>query len=533
MKLGRRALLQASLGLTQMGLLAKLGMPSNAFAQTATDGPDKLLTLYLPGGWMSLFAFCGLSAAEVQAVMPPAISENGEPIFFSDAQLANLDGTSGPGAGGAQPLRVPKLWDEARLSVGQPDLRNGTSPHGWAWKQHRLWENTTVVHGVDQMTAAHVAGSVSAMCGVASSEFKSPSMHALAAHYLYDRFPERPLPSVWIGGPQPATMSQLRSESAPLRIPRANDIAFMFSDKRANAWSGLRASDVPGAAKDPVDFDGAAVAGGFKLNPIEDRSLRRFRALKGQTNPATQKVLETLHEELVGVSRVLARDVTTVVQNTNGVEHTPQPFWAPTGGHFAVDLGGFGSDGGGTWASQFDLALKLLKSNLTSSVAVECPGVGSYGFDNGHTQGHRVQFAQVRGTFEVIGRLLGEMKATPGQKAGKSLLDETLVVLISDFSRTWPKSGPTSDHWPANSVVFAGGGLNTNRMIGGYGVDVMNPTAQGFDGVPVGIDDVAGGMLSRRPRSGDVVTTALKILGAPQFTIPGGNGEIMGVRSGT
>src|SRR5204862_3423495 len=144
-------------------------------------------------------------------------------------------------------------------------------------------------------------------------------------------------------------------------------------------------------------------------------------------------------------------------------------FWAPaSGGHFGVDIGGFGSDDGSTWQSSFDLALRLLKSDLCTSVALDCPGVQRYPFDQGHSQGHRVQFAQVRATFDIVGRLLGEMKATPGKQAGKTPLDETLVVLLSDFARTWPKSGPTSDHWPSNTVLFAGGGLNPNRMIGGY-----------------------------------------------------------------
>jgi hypothetical protein len=387
-----------------------------------------------------------------------------------------------------------------------------------------------VVHGVDQGSAAHAAGQVSAMCGVASSEFKAPSMHALAAHHLIDRFPDRAIPSVWIGGPVPSALG-LRSESAPSRIRGVRDVEFLFSERKARAWDELRATDVSSTIA-PLNFDGTSAGGGFYLNPIEDRSMRRLRGLAGMTNDPTDRVLESMHEQLVGVSRVLAKDVTAIVAATRGVEFTPQPFWAPASGHFAVDAGGFGSDNGDTWQSSFELALRLLKADISTSVAVECPGVARYGFDNGHSQGHRVQFVEVRATFDIVGRLLGEMKATPGSRAGRTLLDDTLVVVISDFARTWPKSGPTSDHWPANTVLFAGGGLNANRMLGTYAIDPANPNAQGFDGVPLSIMESTGSV-TRKPRSADVVTTALAILGVQEIRIPGGNGEILGVRAGT
>ena len=124
MRIGRRALLQASLGLTQLGLLGKLAAPARAYGQTTT-GPTKLLTLYMPGGWASLFTFCGLSSAEVTATIPAPFVENGEPIFFNPAQLVSLDP-----AGGGTGLKVPKLWDDVELAAGRVDRRLGTSPHG-------------------------------------------------------------------------------------------------------------------------------------------------------------------------------------------------------------------------------------------------------------------------------------------------------------------------------------------------------------------------------------------------------------------
>jgi len=59
-----------------------------------------------------------------------------------------------------------------------------------------------------------------------------------------------------------------------------------------------------------------------------------------------------------------------------------------------------------------------------------------------------VQFAQVRATFDIVGRLLGEMKATPGAKAGKTLLDETLWCSFPISRAPGRRGGPTSDNWP-------------------------------------------------------------------------------------
>jgi hypothetical protein len=109
------------------------------------------------------------------------------------------------------------------------------------------------------------------------------------------------------------------------------------------------------------------------------------------------------------------------------------------------------------------------------------------------------------------------------------LLDDTLVVLMSDFARTWPNSAATSDHWAANSAVFIGGGLRGNQMLGGY--DISGPlNSVGFDGMRLDLRDSTG-TVNRRPRSSDVVHTALSILGVEDFRIPGGSGEILGVRA--
>jgi uncharacterized protein (DUF1501 family) len=61
-----------------------------------------------------------------------------------------------------------------------------------------------------------------------------------------------------------------------------------------------------------------------------------------------------------------------------------------------------------------------------------------------------------------------DMSTMPGQTPGKTLLDETLIVIIGEFGRT---VGPLNnqrgrDHYLRNSYVFAGGGTRGGRVIG-------------------------------------------------------------------
>jgi hypothetical protein len=512
LKPSRRQLLQGSVGALQMALLGQSG---SAFAQVGTTGPTKLLTLFLEGGWMSPFAMIPYDANEIATVFPAPFTDVGEPIFFTPSQVTNIDGTSMPNR-----IKIPALYADANGNAT-------ASPHGMAWKAHSLFNNAMVVHGVDQGAVAHVAGQVSALCGVASSEFRSPAINALAAYHLSSRFPDRPIPSVHISGPEPLAVG-LPSVAERARITRQSDIDFLYSTRLDRPWMNLRASDINSQVA-PVLFNGSSAGAGFNLNPIEDRTMRRLRELKNRHSPATENYLEQMHNSLVGVSRVLARDVANAVQLAQGVQYLQRPSWAPaSGGYFGVNYGS-NVDAGTNWSDQFNLALKLLKSNVCSSVAVGLRGANNFFFDAGHTENHPKSFFQARIIFEVIGRLLAEMKATPGPTPQKSLLDDCVVLVISDFARTLPKASTSSDHWAANSVLIAGGGLSTNKTIGGYIVPARPPDKViGHDGKPVAILESTG-IVNRVPRSADVITTVLSLLGVSNVRIPGGNGVIQGV----
>jgi hypothetical protein len=68
----------------------------------------------------------------------------------------------------------------------------------------------------------------------------------------------------------------------------------------------------------------------------------------------------------------------------------------------------------------------------------------------------------------AFGALVGDLATTAGATPGKSLLDETIIVVLGEFGRTVGalNSQGGRDHYLRNSVVFAGGGVRGGRIIG-------------------------------------------------------------------
>ena len=88
------------------------------------------------------------------------------------------------------------------------------------------------------------------------------------------------------------------------------------------------------------------------------------------------------------------------------------------------------------------------------------------------------QNPQFEGLFADLNTLLMKMSRTPGTE-GLSLLDETVVVVMSEMGRT-PKYNDTGgrDHWPYTSAMFVGNAIAGGRALGGY---TENFSGVGFD----------------------------------------------------
>lgn len=530
-KLTRRQILKAGLGLSQLGLLGAFGLLDNPFARAEgrpDNAPSRIVTLYVHGGWMPIYAFCPLNAQQIMDLIPEPTTESGEPAFFTPADIRNLDGTGDapdPDDPSLMRLRTPHLWDETSLSAGMGDARQSTAPHMWAYREYELYKRLSVVHGIDMKTASHEAGIVSAMCGAAGSSYRAPAMHSVVAAKLYDEFKsKRPLPAVALGqAPVPVALD-LAPYGSPTILPNLDAVQFALSERPDNAWKGLRnrtTQDVP-------DYSNA-ITTPIGINPMERRALDRIRAISANAGSASDAYLESMYGMYSTVSQQLAQDVIAMVEAQKGWENLPHPHWiAENWTPYGIMHGrGISSDSGQGYANIFNLALRLMKADVTSAISIRLRGVGNFYFDN-HGDGHRQQFLHNRSILDCIGRFLGEMQATM-LPDGKSLLDDTLVLVFSEFARTWPRSG-SCDHWPITSTLFAGGNVIPNRMLGSYDYSNLRPTSTGPNGGSLSIvEEGESSAKMRPPTSADVVYSALAGMGIHDHFIPGGAGTIQGL----
>jgi hypothetical protein len=108
----------------------------------------------------------------------------------------------------------------------------------------------------------------------------------------------------------------------------------------------------------------------------------------------------------------------------------------------------------------------------------------------------------------AVGALLADLASTPGAAAGKTLLDETLVVMIGEFGRT---VGPVNaqggrDHFQRMSVAFAGGGVRGGRAVGVTDATANKVVDYGWSG-------------NRDIRIEDLTTTIYSALGIDYTTV--------------
>jgi len=116
-------------------------------------------------------------------------------------------------------------------------------------------------------------------------------------------------------------------------------------------------------------------------------------------------------------------------------------------------------------------------------------------------------YAPMKSFDPAFGALLADLAGTSGSATGKTLLDETLVVVIGEFGRTVGALNAQAgrDHFLRMSVVFAGGGVKGGRAIGATD--------------PTGANATNFGILGRDARPEDVTSTIYSALGIDYTTV--------------
>lgn len=518
----RRQLLKWSLGAAQLALLERFNLlrSGRAHAQAMGDVPSRLVVLYIPGGFRPQYAFWPGPDSQVVENVPAPANFAGEATFFRSSDLVDLAPANGP----YSPLRVWRSWNPA-----MPQVRDNTfTPAMYGYVNWNLHENVAVAHGIDQGTADHNSAFVSAMCGLPSPDFRAPALHSVVANHFYESTKDRrPLPCVAItterGLPQ---ATGLPSHAAPVKVPSIEALTPQLSTKVADNpwWQGLDAR----TARPELKFDGTPTGGMLQTTGLEEYTLGLPGQYKGRSTAKTDAFLEQLHGSLKSVSRVLAADVVSVLQRTKGIDTLMSARPAYTSSYlspfsYTFGLANFHMTG---LEPRFDMALRLLKADVATSIHLSL----GLDFDTHNGTGHSFSCAHGRNYFDLVARFLGELKSTPlPGRPGKTLLDDTLVVTMSEFGRSWAsRSGAGYDlpdnHHPFTSVMLAGGNVANNRMVGRY-------DTRGF-GEPVDIIEENEQASRRVPRAADLTATALRIMGLSfhDFFIPGGFGEIVGLR---
>ncbi|MEZ4362030.1 MAG: DUF1501 domain-containing protein [Kofleriaceae bacterium] len=113
--------------------------------------------------------------------------------------------------------------------------------------------------------------------------------------------------------------------------------------------------------------------------------------------------------------------------------------------------------------AQADLAIDAITGGIARSVTLD----SRLSWDS-HTTNAEDQTAAHEALYTGITRLADLLTTTPGATAGNTLLDETVVLVMSEFSRT-PKLNAAlgKDHWPVTSALVFGGGVKGGRAYGG------------------------------------------------------------------
>ena len=123
--------------------------------------------------------------------------------------------------------------------------------------------------------------------------------------------------------------------------------------------------------------------------------------------------------------------------------------------------------------SQVDLALDALAQDISQAVMLNT----RLSWDTHDRNTDQAGFHEA--TFLGLTRLLDGLAARPGRAAGTTMLDDTVVVCFSEFSRT-PKlnSAAGKDHWPVTSAMVMGAGVQGGRA---YGATTAGVEAQTID----------------------------------------------------
>lgn len=279
--------------------------------------------------------------------------------------------------------------------------------------------STAIVRGISVASVSHME-CVKRMATGTRNE-TSPDIGAIVAH---DRGNELPLPYLILG--DTAFAGQYAASAG--RVGATNQIIALLDPAQAYQTGG----------KAPLT-----------TTPAEDALLARY------ANATANRVKATR-----GATGYNKRRVDDFVESIE------------RGKRLGAVRAGFGARGRTlTLDSQVDLALDALEQDISQTVMLST----RLAWDTHTDITDQAGFHET--TFAGLTQLLDGLAARPGRAAGTKMLDDTVVVCMSEFSRT-PKLNANGgkDHWPVTSAMVMGAGIHGGKAYGAStptGVEAM------------------------------------------------------------
>lgn len=341
---------------------------------------------------------------------------------------------------------VDALPGDVQEFEGLPVYADGTRPAVTAFFQAHA-PLCTIVNGIQVQSLNHPDCSKRLLTGTSSDT--NPDMGAMTAHALG---PDLAAPYLVLGnnsfsGPYAAISA---------RAGTANQLGTLLQVERAYPVGS------------PADFTPR-----LPLDATEEDLIRAHVAARAQAQLAARGQL--------GHNQRRLQDFVDALGRADALAAT-------------ADFGDFGFTG--DLAFQAQLAAQALEQGLSFAAQIE---LGSFDTHDNNLE----QIPRNEQLFAGLSVLLDELVARPGMTAGSRMIDDTIVLVVSEMGRT-PKLNATGgkDHWPVTSAMIIGGGLPGGRVLGGtddalYGRRVSLETgAPDDEGVQIQYGNFAAGVLA-------------------------------------
>jgi len=311
---------------------------------------------------------------------------------------------------------------------------NGGAMHVWDWKPKVLatdpdsnvkkffdqWNSVAcIVKGVNTRTISHMIAAQRIYCGKQGGT--SPDMPTIIG---FEKFKDMPVPYLLINGP---------GWAGPLgaavgRVGQTGQLRVLIDPTQ----SQVPLSFMP-SAQDEADIEA-----------FHNANAERERAIRGS----------------VGYNKARIDDFENSLIHADMLRDKGKN----------MNFGAGGIQGGA------DTAISAFKLGLAGVCMID----SGFGFDT-HSN-NKSQGPSQDGVYAGLNYLANQLLATPDPLfPGDNMMAHTTVVLLSEFTRT-PKlnGGQGKDHWPVNTNLIFGCGVNGGRQVG--------ETGEGMVAMPLNLD---------------------------------------------